>query len=246
MLTSNSQLKRLAWESLRGNWGNAILTLIVFLLLSYLSVLVPLGSIFIGAPLGVGIVYYFLKMAKNETVEVGLIFKPFNFYGNSLLAWFLKFLISLLALVPFIIVLVVMLFKFSFDIEDTLSNAFTSLYYFVILLITLILPIWVNIRLFLVYYIISDYNDFPADKAISLSWKAMRGKEWKLVGLYLSFIGWFLLGIITIGIAFLWGVPYLYTAFANFYLDVKNAENLEAVINAELNKESMPIVDDAV
>ena len=39
--------------------------------------------------------------------------------------------------------------------------------------------------------------------------------------LYLSFIGWFLVGIMTCGIGMLWVYPYVVTAVAHFYEDVK-------------------------
>ncbi len=241
MLTPNYQLKRQARDSLRGNWGNAILTYIVFLLLSLAVAFVPLGTILLGAPLTVGFALYFLTLAKNQPVSVGLIFKPFNFYGNALLAWFLRSIIILLAAIPAIIVLVIMLISMgTFDFDAGFTDGFKMFNLTILLIITLILPIWFSLRLALVYYLVSDYPQFPADAAISLSWKAMAGKEWKLVGLYLSYIGWYLLSIITIGIASLWWIPYMNTALANFYLDVKNADNLELIINERLHKEELP------
>ena len=42
--------------------------------------------------------------------------------------------------------------------------------------------------------------------------------------LCLSFIGWFLLGLITIGIAFLWVGPYFSVTLAKFYDRVRGEE----------------------
>ena len=39
--------------------------------------------------------------------------------------------------------------------------------------------------------------------------------------LYLTFIGWGLLCILTLGIGLLWFVPYMQSALAHFYEDVK-------------------------
>jgi uncharacterized membrane protein len=37
----------------------------------------------------------------------------------------------------------------------------------------------------------------------------------------LSFIGWILLGVLTLFIGYLWLEPYMYTTFAAFYCDLK-------------------------
>ena len=245
MLTPNRELKRMAWNSLRGNWGNAMLTLIVFLLISYASIIIPFGTILIGAPLSIGLVLYFLRLSRGQEVRTGLIFKPFNFYGNSLLAWFLKTIIILLAAAPLIIALVI--YIFSFDLYDNFdpTNAGRIFSLTIILLILYILPLFVMIRLALVYYIVADYNNLAADRAISISWKAMKGKEWKLLGLYLSFIGWFLLGIITLGIAYLWAVPYLDTSLANFYNDIKQNDDIDLIVANYLHTEEQPPVIEA-
>ena len=50
----------------------------------------------------------------------------------------------------------------------------------------------------------------------------MRGHKFDLFYLYLSFIGWFLLCLLTAGIGFLWLAPYVDTSLAAFYEDVKS------------------------
>lgn len=51
----------------------------------------------------------------------------------------------------------------------------------------------------------------------------MNGKKWKLFLLDLSFIGWYLLGILCLGVGVLFVIPYHEQARAEFYEDVKNA-----------------------
>lgn len=51
--------------------------------------------------------------------------------------------------------------------------------------------------------------------------KMMDGHKLDLFLLELSFIGWYLLGILTLCIGYLWIVPYQYTTMAVFYEDVK-------------------------
>lgn len=51
--------------------------------------------------------------------------------------------------------------------------------------------------------------------------KMMDGHKFDLFYLYLTFIGWGLLCILTLGIGLLWFVPYMQSASAHFYEDVK-------------------------
>lgn len=62
----------------------------------------------------------------------------------------------------------------------------------------------------------SDYK-MSITEAITQSRKEMNGHKLDLFVLDLSFIGWWLLGIITIGIGFIWIIPYYRQTKANFY-----------------------------
>lgn len=70
-------------------------------------------------------------------------------------------------------------------------------------------------------YILLDEPTLSKNAAIERSMDMMRGYKAKLFLLYLSFIGWGLLCIITCGIGILWLYPYIYTAQAAFYEDVR-------------------------
>ncbi|MBO9130058.1 DUF975 family protein [Bacillus sp. 165] len=48
----------------------------------------------------------------------------------------------------------------------------------------------------------------------------MDGYKWKLFLLGLSFIGWGLVCIITLGIAAIWVVPYYTASLAQFYVEI--------------------------
>lgn len=77
-------------------------------------------------------------------------------------------------------------------------------------------------------FILRDYPEASGDKAIEMSMALMQGKKLKLFLLDLSFIGWYILGIIALGIGVFWVMPYHYSAHAAFYEDVK-AEMLATV-----------------
>ena len=70
-------------------------------------------------------------------------------------------------------------------------------------------------------YILRDRPDLEYNGAIELSMAMMRGHKADLFWLYLSFIGWFLLCILTLGIGSFWLGPYVQSTIANFYEEVK-------------------------
>jgi uncharacterized membrane protein len=74
---------------------------------------------------------------------------------------------------------------------------------------------------FLVPYLLVDNPELSLMETLSLSRKMMHGNKWRLFKLQLSFIGWILLNVLTLGIASLWVMPYMMTAMSAFYQDVK-------------------------
>jgi uncharacterized membrane protein len=73
-------------------------------------------------------------------------------------------------------------------------------------------------------YILYDNPEISGMEALERSKEMMDGRKGKLFGLYLSFIGWAILCIFTLGIGFLWLYPYIKASEANFYEEVKKAE----------------------
>ena len=76
-------------------------------------------------------------------------------------------------------------------------------------------------------YIMHDNPELSADDCINRSMEMMNGYKWKLFCLDLSFLGWVLLGIITLGIGLLWVSPYMECSHAKFYEELKGREVAE-------------------
>ena len=70
-------------------------------------------------------------------------------------------------------------------------------------------------------YVLKDNPNMKSNEAIEESMRLMSGHKAELFLLSLSFIGWALLSLLTLGIGFLWLIPYMQTAFAYFYEDLK-------------------------
>jgi len=71
------------------------------------------------------------------------------------------------------------------------------------------------------FYILADHPEMGIMEAINESKRMMKGNKWKLFCLNLSFIGWGLLCVFTLGIGFLWLVPYMEVTMIAFY-DIAN------------------------
>ena len=81
------------------------------------------------------------------------------------------------------------------------------------------------------YLVYKDLNDqgladnYSLTDYITRSRQLMVGNKWRYFVLQLSFIGWWILGSITLGIGFLWIYPYYKLTMANFYRDLVANDN---------------------
>lgn len=74
-------------------------------------------------------------------------------------------------------------------------------------------------------FILADDAEIKYDAAIEKSMHMMQGHKMELFLLDLSMIGWYLLSLLTLGIGFLFLKPYVTTAHAHFYEDLKATGN---------------------
>lgn len=82
------------------------------------------------------------------------------------------------------------------------------------------------------WYILAENKGKPALECIRESKEMTNGHKWELFVLSLSFIGWALLGAITLGIAYIWIVPYMQATFTNAYKLLKGENAEPPVIEA--------------
>jgi uncharacterized membrane protein len=110
------------------------------------------------------------------------------------------------------------LFKTNF-ILNLLTMIFTLLW-----ALLLIVPgIIAGISYSMAYFIVNDNPDISGLEAIRRSKEMMYGHKMRFFNMWLSFLGWFLLGLVTAGLGMLYAVPYYRAAKANFYLDLKES-----------------------
>jgi uncharacterized membrane protein len=77
-------------------------------------------------------------------------------------------------------------------------------------------------------YIIAENPNIDAMAAIDKSQEMMKGHKMELFMLHLSFIGWYLLAALTFGVGMIFLLPYVKTAEANFYIELRGKKTVIA------------------
>jgi len=117
------------------------------------------------------------------------------------------------------------LFK-GFERFGTALAAYLLMSLFVLLwMLLLIVPgIIAALSYAMIFFIIADDPSIGAMDALKKSKQMMYGYKWKYFCLGWRFFGWALLCILTLGIGFLWLVPYMQISMAKFYDDIKDGQ----------------------
>jgi uncharacterized membrane protein len=79
----------------------------------------------------------------------------------------------------------------------------------------------------MVPYLLYDYPELSVREAMKISREMMRGHKWELFVLDLTFIGWIILSIFTLGLGVLFVEPYQQAARSAFYEDLKRDSIVE-------------------
>lgn len=191
MKTENVELMQMAKESLRGKWGLAIGTFVVYILivgvLQAIPVVGAIASLIISGPMALGITIFSMSLSRNEEARLEQIFDGFKHFSVALVAYLLMIL------------------------------------YILLWLLLLIVPgIIAGLSYSLTFFIIAEDRTISAQDALRKSKAMMEGYKLKLFYLGLRMFLLALLCILTLGIGFLWLMPYANVTMVKFYEDVKN------------------------
>lgn len=72
----------------------------------------------------------------------------------------------------------------------------------------------------MVPYILEEKPKYTVGRAMRMSRKIMKGHKWQLFCLRFSFIGWYMVSILTAGLGLLYVLPYSNAAEAVFYNEI--------------------------
>ena len=214
-----SELRRMARENLEGNWKKS------------------LGIAFVASIFGA------LIAGNNLSFEIDLEREIIQQLPDIILS-FLALMVSAssaLNLVHFILggpvqlgyaqILLKQYHRQEFEVKDLFSqfgrfkqgflmNLLRGLYVFLWSLLFIIPGIVASYKYAMVPFLMTDNPDMTAKESITASKELMDGYKGHLFMLDLSFIGWDLLAMLTLGIGYLWLNPYKNAAHAAFYRQI--------------------------
>lgn len=192
MNKENIVLLKSARESLRGRWGLAIGTFLIYTVIS--GTVGSAGnagaiiSLLISGPFALGAATFSLAISRGKDAKVEQIFQGFNRFATALGAYLLMLVFVLLWMLLLVIP----------GIIAALSYSMT-------------------------FYILSDEQSIKAEDALKKSKVMMDGYKLKLFYLCIRFFLLALLCVLTLGIGFLWLIPYVHVTMAKFYDDIKGS-----------------------
>lgn len=208
-MRTNQDYKNAALAALKGNWPQAVGTSIILLLLAFLcSGSSSLGEILHFAPgliltfQGIGfvlILFVMVPMSIGLENSLRVLYETGN--GNIISNTFSIATGNYLHLIWVYFVMEVKIFLWT---------------------CLLIVPgIIKSFAYAMTPFIAVEHPEYTASQCTAESSRLMKGHKFDLFYLYLTFIGWALLSILTCGIGFFWLVPYMETTQAAFYNDLK-------------------------
>lgn len=233
MKKSSSELKRMARETLRGKWGTPMSAALLASLIPSLcmlpfvinsehpttsqNIIINLASFIITLLqiiLTSGLLSLHLHMSRNQTYSLndltyGFHQRPQRFVG----AYLLLTLITMLPIIPGSILVV----------TSVVWQSISSLFGFIgiiLLIIGIVFAIIIELQYSLIFYLLVDFPNQKVTDLFKRSKYLMNGNKGRAFYLFLSFIGWILLGICSFGIGFLWIYPYMIQTQTYLYLDI--------------------------
>ena len=240
-----SEIRKDARETLRGKWGKAVCIILVYVALSLivgfvegligkgkiLYTIIDLAYLVISIPLSFGLVISFMKLKRDEEVSCFDFFKDgFSRFGKSWGIWFQTFIRLLLPIICFVLIIILMAGLTIFAKASngtTVANPMSPVISLisVVLYIATIVYVVSRALLYAIAYNIGYDNPELSSKACVLKSEAlMKGNRGNYFLLELSFIGWAILACFTLGIGFLWLLPYMQVATVCFYERVAKPE----------------------
>lgn len=227
---TRAELKQNSKDQLRGNWGWAVALFLVSTIFIYI-----VNDIISYSITGKDVIYRSVESLGSITNSTVVVNEVTTSQIANLVSYVWNiFLVMIIWGVSYAIL------KFRDDgskenVFKAMFSAFTNGRFETGFLTSLLYTIFITLWAFLLIipgfvkayaysmtpYILKDIYDSgnkpTATEAITKSRQLMVGHKAELFVLDLSFIGWWLLGIISLGIGFIWITPYYRQTKANFY-----------------------------
>ena len=244
-----SELRKKAREALKGKWGKAVCIVLAYALITllisfamktyekntFVYALLYVVEIVISVPLSFGLAISFLKLKRGEEVSsFSFITDGFTKFNR---AWGIWFHIFVRLLLPFVclIFVAILIGLLVFLKTPYLAIAIIGS---IIYIATIVYAVSRALLYTLSYYISYDNTNLSSKDCVKKSAELMTGNRGNLLLLSLSFIGWILLSCITLGIGFLWLIPYIEVSIVCLYDEISTSKAKKIDGEAEIKEGS--------
>jgi uncharacterized membrane protein len=193
MPKTSAELKAQAKEQLKGRWGQMVVTTLVFYAVTVVACIIAIIPI-------LGWIGFFVVFAALTLgfMSYTLKFAEFKNQDTSeIFSGFKRWADS------FVLLLLVEIFTFLWSLLLVIPGIIKSISYS------------------MAYFVLAENPNMKASEALEWSKRITEGHKGRIFYVYLSFIGWSILASFTMGIGYLWLVPYMSVTFANLYNDIK-------------------------
>ncbi len=230
-----SEIRKEAREALKGNWRKAAYIILAYFLVTLLISCVMSAfennkvvywilyiiEVAILTPISFGLTISFIKLKRGEdTTSFSFIKEGFSRFTKSWGIWINIFVRLLLPFICMILVIMLMGLLMLFSIPNKLISILGVAIY----LATIVYAATLSLLYSIAYYIAYDNENMKANECVKKSAELMKGNRGNLFLLVLSFIGWILLGTLSLGIGFIWIIPYIQVTLVCFYERVSKIE----------------------
>ena len=226
------KIKAKARKSLTGKYFDVVVAILIYGLLCFMSVstakfikeppMMIFLNLIITSLFYMGLLQIMIKIARNKKTSFNELFQRtdafFRCAAITIVFLAINVICALLEYTAFNSLIVFI--SYQTDLNIALSSFMIVIG---IILSAAIIVFWVVLMLCLSqsYFILYDNEDMPLGDIFRLSMDMMDGHKTDYIILCLSFVGWVFLGIFTLGILYLWLIPYVFVSMANFYDKIK-------------------------
>ena len=201
-----------------------------------MGTILDLAVTIVQVPIALGLIFAFIKLKRNEEV------KAFDYlklgFANFVRTWKISLRVALKTILPLVLLVISIIlmsvgifFSVTFSgvmfgfgavaaLPEILLSRHTGGLVLTGLIMFFVASIWLVARSLLYslsWYIAYDNPNMTTKEVINESARMMKGNRVKIFLLDLSFIGWAILGIFTLGIGYIWLAPYMQVSTICFY-----------------------------
>lgn len=185
----------------------------------------PLAFIFsfiqtiIGFVTQIALASFFLAYSRSpEPVSLKVFFEGFNKWGRGILTGLWQLLWYVIWVIAITVIGIAAMIPLFLILPDTVESF--ELVYLLSMLLAIVCSIFVIVKAIEYshhFYLVAEFPELGIRKALRISILITKGHRADIFITHLTFIGYYLLSIITLGLAQVWFKPYTDMTFVNIY-----------------------------